>query len=154
MPFTRSRRSLAVLGLALIAAPLLAAPADVVRTRQAGLRGMGAAFKNVMDGLRSGTPQPRVMQQSARVISSAARAQFGWFPAGTGPNPAWKTAAKPEIWTQTAEFRTAQDGLARAAQGFQSAALGGNAEAIQAAARTLGGACKSCHDQFKAKDKL
>jgi cytochrome c556 len=137
----------------MIAAPLLAAPADVVRQRIAGLRELGAAFKNVNDSLR-GEPQLIVIRQSAREIRNAAQAQYRWFPAGTGPNPAWKTAAKPEIWAQAAQFRTAQDNFARQADAFQRAAQTGNVDAIRAAARTLGGTCKACHDQFRAPEKI
>lgn len=147
-------RSLAIAGLALVAAPLLAAPVETVRTRIAGLRELGAAFKNANDALRGGEPQVIMIQQSAREIRNAAQAQYRWFPAGTGPNPAWKTAAKPEIWAQAARFRTAQDNFARQADAFQRAAMGGNADAIRGAARALGAACKGCHEQFRAEEKI
>ncbi len=150
---SRRARIFAALSLGLIAAPLLAAPADSVRGRIAGLRELGAAFKNANDALRGSDPQTILIQQSAREISNAARAQYQWFPAGTGPNPAWKTAAKPEIWAQAAQFRAAQDNFARAADGFQRAAMGGNSAAMRTSARTLGAACKACHDRFKAREK-
>ena len=146
-------RVIAALALGLIAAPLLAAPADVVRTRIAGLRELGAAFKNANDALRGGDPQTIIIQQSAREIRNAARNQYQWFPAGTGRNPAWKTAAKPEIWTQAAQFRTLQDNFARAADAFQRAAASGNADAMRTNARALGATCKACHDRFKAEEK-
>lgn len=146
-------RVFASLALGLVAAPLLAAPADVVRTRIAGLRELGAAFKNANDALRGGEPQTIVIQQSAREIVNASRAQYQWFPAGTGPNPAWKTAAKPEIWAQAAAFRTAQDNFARAAGAFQRAAMSGNADAMRSSARALGATCKACHDRFKNQEK-
>lgn len=146
-------RLFAALSLGLIGAPLLAAPADVVRTRIAGLRELGAAFKNANDSLRGSEPQTIVIQQSAREIVNASRAQYQWFPAGTGPNPAWKTAAKPEVWAQAAPFRAAQDNFARAAQAFQRAAMSGNADAMRSSARALGATCKACHDRFKAQDK-
>jgi cytochrome c556 len=154
MPSLARTRILAALALGAVAAPLLAAPADVVRQRIAGLRELGAAFKNVNDSLRGGTPQPIIIQQSAREITAVARAMPRWFPAGTGPNPAWKTAAKPEIWTQTAQFRTAQTNFINAAAAFQRAAASNNADAIRSAARNLGGACKGCHDQFRAEEKI
>ena len=150
---SRRNRLFAALSLGLIGAPLLAAPADTVRSRIAGLRELGAAFKNANDGLRGGEPQIIVIQQSAREIRNAATAQYQWFPAGTGANPAWKTAAKPEIWTQAAQFRTAQDNFARAAEVFQRAAMGGNANAMRTSARALGATCKACHERFKAQDK-
>ncbi len=149
-----SRRTLAALVLGIVAAPLLAAPADTVRTRIAGLRELGAAFKNVNDGLRGGQAQTIMIQQSAREIRNAAQAQYQWFPAGTGANPAWKTAAKPEIWAQAARFRAAQDNFRAQADAFQRAAMSGNATAIRASARTLGASCKGCHEQFRAPEKI
>jgi cytochrome c556 len=114
---------------------------------------MGTAFKNAMDALRSSEPQIILIQQSARTIKNNSVALRGWFPAGSGPQPGLKTAAKPEIWTKPAEFQAAQIQLARAADGFQSAAAGGNVDAIRTAARALGGSCKNCHDQFRVPDQ-
>jgi cytochrome c556 len=153
--------ALAIIALTASAAPLVGAPArtartatpppspaELVRTRVAGYREMGAAFKNTMDSLR-GDPQIIVIQQSARTIKATSQAQYRWFPAGSGLAPGLKTLAKPEIWTKPAEFRAAQDQLVRAADALQAAATSGNADAIRGAARGLGGACKNCHDQFR-----
>ena len=145
-----------ILALAAAAPALHAAPppaADIVKTRIAGLRELGAAFKNAMDGLRGGEPQTIMIQQSARQIKSAAQAQYQWFPAGSGPQRGVKTLAKPEIWSKPAEFRAAQDNLAKQADAFQRAAMSGDAAAIRASARALGGTCKGCHDQFRTPPK-
>lgn len=149
MSFSPRFRLLASLALAGIAAPLLAAPADQVRTRVDGLRELGAAFKAVNDGLRSPTPQTILIQMSARQIRNASTAMYNWFPAGSGPQPGVKTAAKPEIWTNAAHFRQLQDNFAAQAAAFQTAANGGNADAIRAAARSLGQSCKACHQEFR-----
>jgi cytochrome c556 len=142
-------RLLASLALAGIAAPLLAAPADQVRTRVHGLHALGAAFKAVNDELRSPTPRTVPIQISARQIRSAATAMVHWFPAGSGPQPGVKTAAKPEIWTNAAHFRQLQDNFAAQAAAFQTAANGGDVDAIRAAAHNLGQACKACHQEFR-----
>ncbi len=126
--------------------------ANAVRARIAAYRELGAAFKNAMDSLR-GEPQLIMIRQSAREIKSASQGQYNWFPAGTGPRPPLKTLAKPEIWTRAAEFRAAQDNFARQADAFQAAAASGNAAAIRSAARSLGGACKNCHDTFRTPPK-
>jgi cytochrome c556 len=136
-----------------VASAAPAPAADIVKTRVAGLRELGAAFKNAMDGLRGGEPQTIMIRQSAREIKSAAQAQYQWFPAGSGPQRGVKTLAKPEIWTKPAEFRAAQDNLAKQADAFQRAAMSGNADAMRASARSLGGACKGCHDQFRTPPK-
>ena len=150
---SRRMRSALAIGFALVAVPLLAAPADTVRGRIAGLRELGAAFKNVNDALRGSDPQIIMIRQSAREIKNAARDQYQWFPAGTGNNPAWKTAARPEIWNKASEFRAAQDNFASAAAAFQRAAMGGDAAAMRTSARALGATCKSCHDRFRAEEK-
>jgi cytochrome c556 len=142
-------RILASLALAAIAGPLLAAPADQVRTRIDGLRELGAAFKAVNDGLRSSQLQTMLIQMSARQIRNASQAMYNWFPAGSGPQPGVKTAAKPEIWTQAAQFRQKQDAFAAQAAAFQRAAGSNDVAAIRAATRSLGETCKSCHDQFR-----
>lgn len=142
-------RLVAALALAGAAAPLLAAPADQARSRIEGYRELGAAFKAVNDGLRGPAPQTVLIQMSARQINNAARAQYNWFPAGSGPQPGVKTAAKPEIWAQGARFRQLQDGFAAQAAAFQRAAMSGNADAMRAGARSLGASCKACHDQFR-----
>ena len=125
-----------------------AAPADQVRARIAGFRELGAAFKAVNDGLR-GEVSPVLIQQSARQIRNAARQQYAWFPAGTGPQPGLKTAAKALIWAKPAQFKAAQDNFARQADAFQKAAAGGNVATIRAEARKLGATCKACHDTFR-----
>ena len=149
MPQSRRFRILASLALIGIAAPLLAAPADPVRVRIDGLRELGASFKTVNDGLRGSEVQTVLIGMAARQSRNAATAQYSWFPAGSGPRPGVKTWAKPEIWTDPVRFRQAQDAFAAQATAFQRVAAGGNAGAIRAAARSLGGTCKGCHDQFR-----
>jgi cytochrome c556 len=146
--------TIAVLAVA-IATPVIAAitPADAVRTRVSGLRELGAAFKSVNDALRSPTPQTMLIQISARQISGAARDQYNWFPAGSGPQTGVKTAAKPEIWAQSARFKQAQDAFAAQATSFQRAAQGGNLDLIRAESRKLGQTCKGCHDTFRSESK-
>ena len=141
---------LAACGLAAaVAAPLLAAPQDVVKSRVASLRELGAAFKNVNDELKGGSPQIYIIQLSARQINSAARQQYGWFPAGTGPQPGVKTNAKREIWAQPAQFKAGQDAFAVQAAAFAKVAATGDMNAIRAQAKQLGATCTTCHRAYR-----
>lgn len=150
----RGYRAALAAGLgAAIAAPLLAAPADVVKSRIASYRELGAAYKNVNDALRGPTPPAVILQLSSREIMSAARLQSGWFPAGTGPQPGVKTRAKAEIWTRPAQFQAAQAAFLARATAFDRAVKAGNIAAIRTEARALGGSCKGCHDQFRTPDE-
>jgi len=133
----------------LSAAPLLAAPADLVRSRIENFRELGASMKAVNDALRSPTPQTMLIQISARQIVNSARAMYGWFPAGTGPESGAKTRAKPLIWAQAAKFKKAQDAFGAQALSLQRVAASGNADAIRIETAKLGATCKGCHDTFR-----
>lgn len=148
MSSTHFRRA-AALAFLVLATPLLAAPADTIRTRVAGLRELGAAFKAVNDGLRSDEPQTILLQQSARQIRNAANAMPGWFPRGSGPETRLKTAAKTEIWTQAPRFQAAQNAFVAQAGEFQAAVGSGNVATMRLKARALGATCKGCHDSFR-----
>lgn len=138
--------------IVLAAGPLVAAQQNIVAQRLAGYRELGAAFKNVNDQLRSGTPQGVVLQLSARQIRDVARAQYGWFPAGSGPKPGVKTRAKAEIWSQPAQFKAAQDAFAVQANAFQKLAAAGDVAGMKAQSRKLGATCASCHRAFRVEE--
>lgn len=138
---------------ALLTSPLIAAPGDIVATRIAGFREVGAAFKNINDELKSGSPQLYVVQISARQIRDYARQHVGWFPAGSGPHPGVKTAAKAEIWSQAPAFKKAQDGFVAQANAFAGVAGSGDVAKMRVAAKALGGSCATCHRGFRVEDK-
>lgn len=148
------RRKIVVAALAgALAAPLIAAPTDIVATRIAGFREVGAAFKNINDELKSSTPQSYVIQISARQIRDYARQHYGWFPAGSGQKPGLKTAAKAEIWSQAAAFKAAQDGFAKQANAFATVAASGDMAKIRGQAKLLGQSCATCHRSFRVEDQ-
>lgn len=116
-----------------------------------GFRELGAAFKNVNDELKSGTPQVMILQLSARQIRDASRAQANWFPADSAPRPGIKTAAKPEIWSQPIPFKKAQDDFAAQAGAFYQVAATGDVAAMRKQAKTLGATCAACHRGFRVE---
>jgi cytochrome c556 len=135
------------------AAPVLAAAADVIKTRIAELRELGAQFKNVNDELKSDSPNMMIMQISARQMKAVARDQYQWFPAGSGPESGVKTKAKPEIWSRAADFNAAQDNFAKQANAFFVVASKGDVAAMRTQARALGAACGGCHRNFRNDDR-
>jgi cytochrome c556 len=124
-----------------------------VTARQAGYRALGAAFKGVNDQLRSGAPQGAVLKDAAGKIQATAKTQYGWFPAGSGPAPGLKTAARPEIWSQPAQFKAAQDAFAAQSGAFARAVASGDVGAITAASKQLGATCGGCHRSFRSDAK-
>ena len=147
-----ARTSAMIAATAMVATPLLAAPADTVRARVDNYRELGAAFKGVNDGLRGGEVQTVLIAQSVRQIRNASRGQYEWFPAGSGPQSGAKTRAKAEIWSQPAKFKAAQDAFAKAADDLQRAVASKDVSAIRVGAQKLGGTCKACHDAFRGPE--
>lgn len=70
------------------------------------------------------------------------------FPAGSNVGD---SEALPVIWEQPGEFAAAIEKIKTATAAFVAAAEGGNSEAIGAAFRDLGGACRNCHDRFRVE---
>jgi cytochrome c556 len=134
------------------AAAVAASPTEGIRHRIAGYRALGAAFKTINDTIRSGDFQSVRLRQAAGQIAATSRAQYRWFPAGTGPSAGTKTAARQEIWSRAGEFRAAQDDFARQAAVFERTVASGDEAAIRSGARQLGAKCKACHDNFRLSD--
>jgi cytochrome c556 len=73
------------------------------------------------------------------------------FPDANQPG---KTRAKPEIWENKPDFEAKLNDLREASAALADAASGDDKKAIIAAFQATGGACKSCHDEYKSKDYL
>ncbi len=126
-----------------------ATPAQTIAARQANFKGMGKAFKSILDEMKKSDPSMTVLHSNAIVLAQNAARVKGYFPRGTGTQPGVKTAALPVIWTRNADFQATANQLANSANALQAA---NNPAAFKAAFGRLGGSCKSCHETFKAKD--
>jgi cytochrome c556 len=71
------------------------------------------------------------------------------FPANS--NGAGKTKAKPNIWTDQADFQKHAQELLDKTAALQMAADSGDQAGIKSAATAVGMACKGCHDNYRAK---
>jgi cytochrome c556 len=126
-----------------------AAPADVIKARQDNFKAMGKAMKTTMDEFKLPSPNPAVIKAQANALAAAATKVKGHFPKGTGAESGAKTDALPIIWQKPADFKAADAKLVAAAKGFQAAAATNDLGKMQAAAGTVGGTCKGCHDTFR-----
>lgn len=75
----------------------------------------------------------------------------GLFIEGTAQSEVEDSDALPAIWNEPEKFAQADAGMAEAAIGAGEAVKGGQAN-IGPVLQKLGGACKECHDSFRAKD--
>jgi cytochrome c556 len=129
-----------------------AAPADVIRMRQANYKQIGAAMKGINEELRGSAPSLPAIRARSRIILGFAPQVLRWFPPGTGLEAGIRTRARPEIWTDRAGFRRAGAGLLVAARAFDAAARRDDLDAIRDAASRLGHACSACHDDYRAPE--
>jgi cytochrome c556 len=67
------------------------------------------------------------------------------FPAGTGRETVQKTRAKPETWTQRAEFEAALTKMVAETDAIGAAARSGNLDAVKAQWLKVAEACGACH---------
>ena len=87
--------------------------------------------------------------QAARVAALAPMLPEG-FPDGSYVKG--KTEAKPEIWTNRAEFEELMKRLADKSAALAEIAKSGDLAKIKPAFTDLTQVCKSCHDKFREKD--
>jgi cytochrome c556 len=155
---THSRRlSLAVLGLSatLVAVTgtmaVAASPAaTAVTTRQANFKKMGGAMKVLKDQLASGTINKAAAVAAARTLAATGRAQGALFPNGSGASSGVKTDALPAVWSNRTTFDGQMKAFVAQADKLVLVAQTGNADAIGAQFKAVGGTCASCHKQFRA----
>lgn len=122
--------------------------AEIIKTRQQGLKDMGASLKTVRDQLRQPSPDMAAIKEAGENIKKTADLMANWFPKGSGTESGIKTGAKPEIWSDPATFEKKRMDLVNAAGPFAELTAAGNKDAIIAAVRPLNGTCKGCHDIF------
>ncbi len=65
-----------------------------------------------------------------------------------------QTRARPEIWSNKADFEAKLDDFRREAAKLAEAAAGDDQKAIMMQFQSTGGTCKGCHDDYKSKDYL
>lgn len=140
--------------LALGASGAIAASAaeTAIATRQAGYKKMGAAFKAINEELRKDAPDMKLIAANAKVVDAQAAQVPNWFPKGSGPEAGFKTKAKPAIWAEPAKFAAAGSNLKAQAAKLASLSATGDLAATKAQVRAVGGACKACHDPYRAED--
>jgi cytochrome c556 len=144
----------AVLPLAALAV-VLAGCADnspggkAAQTRHENFEQIGEAFDTISDEVKEASPDMAEVRNAADRLAVLAPQVPEWFPAGSGPQDGKSTEALEEAWTRPEELRLAADRFAAAVTELKAAAEAGDQAALGAAVKTVGGACKNCHDKFK-----
>jgi cytochrome c556 len=142
---------IAVSGAALSfsAAAQFAKPEDAVKYRQAAFKVTSAHFGRLGAMAQGKAPfDAKIAADNADVVAYMAKLPWAAFTEGTDVGD---TKAKPEVWKQNAKFKEAAEKLQTESVKLAAAAKTGKEDAFKAAFTATAGACKSCHDDFKAK---
>ena len=123
-------------------------PADLIKTRQDNYKAVGGAFKGIMDQARAPAPDLAQIKADSAKLKILAAGLPTWFPVGTGPESGVKTAAKPEIWSDSAGFAAAVKGLQDAVAQLDATT---DVDSAKAAAMDVGKACGACHSKYRVK---
>ncbi len=121
-----------------------------VLARQAHMKDLNKAAGGLGAELRKDAPDKTAVAADATAVAGLAKDLPTWFPKGSGPEAGVKTAAKAEVWSDAEGFATAVTKLQGETAKLQQLAAAGDLDAVKAQARAVGGACKGCHDQYRA----
>ena len=139
--------ALALAGSATGKVPSEPTPADIVATRQAAMM-MSAASLNGIKNIAEKADSVKAASFSARGIAAWAKVLPAMFAANTAKEPG--SRAKPEVWSNRADFEAKALNYSVAAQAMVAAAQADDKAALGAAVGDTAKACKACHDAYQA----
>ncbi len=135
---------------ALPAAAQFQKPEDAIKYRQSVMTVMANHFGRIGAMAQGRVPfDAKVAADNAPIV--ATMSQLPWAAFGEGTDKGRPTRAKPEIWSQNAKFKDFAQKLQAEVGKLDAAAKSGSFDAVKAAVGSVGGACKSCHDDFQAE---
>ncbi|TRD12254.1 cytochrome c [Erythrobacter insulae] len=124
----------------------------VIGERQENFEAIGDAFKLIRSELEIDNPDFAAIGNAATDINGRAQKITGYFPEGTSVDDGYDTEALATIWEDPTGFETAAQNLVDASAEMMTVAASGDAAAVAAQAKEVGGTCKGCHDKFRLDD--
>lgn len=125
--------------------------ADEIAQRKVAMQNNGDAMKTLA-GIFKGEMafEVKAVTHAGYTIANNLTAAETLFPEGTTGED---SRAKPEIWQDMSGFVAALEKAEAAAQNVAAAGEANDEAQFKAAMGELGGACKGCHDDFRAPKK-
>ena len=139
----------AILASAAAASAQFAKPDDAIKYRKSALFVMAQHFGRIGAMVNGKAPfDAKAAADNAAIAESLSKLPWAAFGEGTDLGD---TKAKPEIWKEQAKFKEAADKMQAEMSKLAVAAKTGNLENIKTAFNATAGACKGCHDSYRAK---
>ena len=126
-------------------------PETQLKMRKAAYDVMAYAFEaldNMAEGKRPYTKDEAV--RNAEIVARVAQLPKNFFGEGTD-SKAGETRAKPEIWTNRADFDKKMGNMIEETGKLPAAAASGDMGALKKAVQAADDACKACHDDYRVK---
>ena len=123
-------------------------PEDAVKYRQSVMYVMGTSFYSRIGAMVNGRIpyDAKVAQDHADVVVMMSKLPWPAFTPDT--NGIGRTDAKPSLWNELPRFNELREKMQGEVVKLQAASRTGDLEALRAAYKATGAACKSCHDAF------
>ncbi|HUR88073.1 MAG TPA: cytochrome c [Ramlibacter sp.] len=123
-------------------------PEDAVKYRQSVMYVMGTSFYARIGAMVNGRIpyDAKVAQDHADVVVMMSRLPWPAFTPDT--NGIGRTDAKPSLWNELPKFNELREKMQGEVVKLQAASRTGDLEALRAAYKATGAACKGCHDAF------
>lgn len=139
-----------VAALATPAMAQFAKPEDAVKYRQSALTVMATHFGRLGAMANGKVPfDAKQAAENAAIVENMSK--LPWAAFGEGTDKAGNTKALPEVWKEQAKFKEASEKLMAETAKLNAAAKVGTLDSLKTAFGATGGACKNCHDTFRAK---
>jgi cytochrome c556 len=129
-----------------LAAAMVTATEGEVEYRQHTMRAVGGHMQAAVDIIRQKVSHAEHMKLHAGALANLSEILPALFPGGSEGGD-----ALPAIWQQPDDFAERLAAIREAAAAFSSAAQSNDSAAIRQAFQAVGGACKGCHDNYRAE---
>ncbi len=124
-------------------------PEDAVKYRQNALFVMSQHFGRLGAMANGRVPfDAKAAADNAAIVETLSKLPWAGFVPGT---ESIKSRAKPEVWTEKAQFDQAAEKMRGEATKLAAAAKMGNVDALKTAFGDTAASCKACHDSYQAK---
>jgi cytochrome c556 len=134
--------------VAAMALPASAGVDDIIKERQACMKGAGALMGVAVPMVKGEKPYDKAAVDAA--IANYEKGCANWanfWGADTQKGEAVQTWAKPEIWTDAAGFEAAGGAAYQATQALKAST---DEATFKAAFPAVGAGCQGCHEKFRA----
>lgn len=141
--------ALVAVAASLPAAAQFQKPEDAIKYRKAAFTVMANHFGRIGAMVQGKAPWDAKAAADAMVVVNAVhKLPFTAFGEGTDKGD---TKALPEVWSKQAGFKQAADKMVGEIAKLDAAVKTGSLDNVKGAFGGVGGSCKGCHDDYRAK---